>query len=314
MVHAWSAWDLWRRAGKSWGGKDRIVALSADLCSTSGMDRFAARFPERFLNTGIAEQDLLGAAAGIADGGAIPFAATFANFAALRACEMVRHFMGYMKCNIKLVGLSAGFGMEYFGNTHYGIEDVAAIRSIPNIVILSPADGLEVYKCVEAAARWEGPVYIRLTGVMNQPIVHREDFSFRIGEAVRLREGQDVLVLATGSMVAPSLKAAALLEDHGIRASVVDIHTVKPFDRSVIDGLKEEKLVVTVEEHSVTGGLGSTVAELMAAEGSPIPLLVLGVREGYLKAGDYAYMLARHGLTAEGIAEKIIGKLDAGVG
>ena len=137
---------------------EKIIALSADLCNTSGLDRFAAKFPQRFINTGIAEQSLVGTAAGLADAGELPFATTFANFAALRACEQVRHFMGYMKCNVKLVGLAAGFAMEYFGNSHYGIEDVAAIRAIPNIVILSPADGMEVVKCVEAAAFHEGPV------------------------------------------------------------------------------------------------------------------------------------------------------------
>ena len=179
-----------------------IVALSADLCNTSGLDRFAAKYPNCFLNVGIAEQNLLGIAAGMADYGKIPFATTFANFALLRACEMVRHFMGYMCCNIKLVGLGAGFSMEYFGTTHYGIEDISTIRAIPNIVILSPADGLEVVKCVEAAILHEGPVYIRLTGTMNQPIVHRENFNFQIGKAIELTSGEDVAIIATGTMVA----------------------------------------------------------------------------------------------------------------
>lgn len=287
---------------------EKIVALSADLCNTSGLDRFAAKFPKRFINTGIAEQNLVGTAAGLADAGEIPFATTFANFAALRACEQVRHFMGYMKCNVKLVGLSAGFAMEYFGNTHYGIEDVAAIRAIPNIVILSPADGMEVVKCVEAAVLHEGPVYIRLTGIMNQPVVRRENFDFKIGEPFLLKEGKDVAIFATGSMVFPALEAAKLLEKNGMNVSVTDIHTIKPFDRNMIESLDSEKLIVTVEEHSIIGGLGSTVAEVLSSSQQSLPLLRLGVREGYVKAGDYSYMLEQHGLTAEGIAHKILEK------
>lgn len=286
---------------------EKIVALTADLCNTSGLDRFAAKFPARFVNTGIAEQNLVGMAAGIADEGQIPFATTFANFATLRACEMVRHFMGYMKCNIKLVGLGAGFAMEYFGTTHYGIEDIAAIRAIPNIVILSPADGMEVKKCVEAAVLHEGPIYIRLTGTMNQPIVHRKNFDFKIGEAITLKEGKDVILLATGSMVSKSVEAAELLEEKGIAVKVVDVHTIKPFDKSIIDNIEHEKLVVTVEEHSITGGLGSTVAESLAGSKEiSCSLLMLGVGGGYIKAGDYAYMLDQHGLTAKGIADKIM--------
>lgn len=287
---------------------EKIIALSADLCNTSGLDRFAAKFPQRFINTGIAEQSLVGTAAGLADAGELPFATTFANFAALRACEQVRHFMGYMKCNVKLVGLAAGFAMEYFGNTHYGIEDVAAIRAIPNIVILSPADGMEVVKCVEAAAFHEGPVYIRLTGGMNQPVVHKEDFDFKIGSSILLKEGKDIAVFATGSMVSQALKASELLEKSGISVSVRDIYTLKPFDRDVINFLATEKMIVTVEEHSIIGGLGSTVAEALSSHECSPPLLRLGAGEGYIKAGDYSYMLEQHGLTAVGIAHKILEK------
>lgn len=286
----------------------RVVALSADLCNTSGLDRFAEKFPERFINTGIAEQNLIGTAAGLSDAGEIPFATTFANFAALRACEQIRHFMGYMKCNVKLVGLSAGFGMEYFGNTHYGIEDVAVIRAIPNIVIFSPADGMEVMKCVEAAATHEGPVYIRLTGIMNQPVVYKDNFDFKVGRPVVLKEGKEIVIFATGSMVFKALQAAKILEGKGIGVNVTDIHTIKPFDKSIIDSLNSEKLIVTVEEHSIVGGLGSTVAEMLASTKRLLPLLRLGIKEGYRKAGSYSYMLEQHGLTTEEIAYKILEK------
>lgn len=297
-------WTL-ERLGET---NEKIVALSADLCNTSGLDRFAAKFPERFVNTGIAEQNLLGVAAGIADAGYIPFATTFANFATLRACEMVRHFMGYMKCNIKLVGLGAGFAMEYFGNTHYGIEDISAIRSIPNVVILSPADGMEVLKCVEAGAAYEGPVYIRLTGIMNQPMVHKSDFKFEIGKTITMQEGEEVLILATGSMVARVLKAAQILEEENVSVKIIDVPCIKPFDRKILDNLKRERLIVTVEEHSMIGGLGSTVSEILSEAGGKRPLLRIGIEEGYKKAGDYSYMLEQHGLTADGIAHKILNK------
>lgn len=286
------------------GKYEDVIALSADLCNTSGLDRFAAKYPDSFLNVGIAEQNLLGVAAGTADYGKIPFATTFANFAALRACEMVRHFMGYMCCNIKLVGLGAGFAMEYFGTTHYGIEDISAIRSIPNIVILSPADGLEVVKCVEAAVLHKGPVYLRLTGVMNQPIVHKKDFDFQIGKAVELAEGDDVAVIATGSMVAEALEAARILREKRIGCKVIDMTTIKPIDQEAVQKCMNMKLLVTVEEHNVVGGLGSSVTEASAMLKGKCPVQILGAK-GYKKAGDYSYMLGVHGLTPEKIAKQI---------
>lgn len=283
---------------------EKIVALSADLCNTSGLDRFAAKFSERFLNVGIAEQNLMGVAAGIADTGKIVFAATFANFASLRACEMVRHFMGYMKCNVKLVGFGAGFSMEYFGNTHYGVEDIAAIRAIPNIVILSPADGMEVVKCVEAAAEYEGPVYLRLTGVMNQPVVYRNDIDFKIGKGIKLSDGQDITLIATGSMVSAAVQVSEKMKEKGVGCKVIDMHTIKPLDTDILKNSQRTKLFVTIEEHGIVGGLGSAVAEALVKEKIKKPLLLLGA-DGYLKAGEYSYMLEQHGLTVEKIIEKI---------
>ena len=282
-----------------------IIALSADLCNTSGLDRFAGKYPDSFLNVGIAEQNLLGVAAGMADYGKIPFATTFANFAVLRACEMVRHFMGYMHCNIKLVGLGAGFAMEYFGTTHYGIEDISVIRSIPDIVILSPADGLEVVKCVEAAVLHNGPVYLRLTGVMNQPSVHEKDFDFQIGKAMELADGEDVAIIATGSMVAVALETASILKEKKIDCKVIDMATIKPIDQEAVQKCLDMKLLVTVEEHNVVGGLGSAVTEVCTMLGRKCPIQVIGV-EGYKKAGDYSYMLNMHGLTPEKIANQIL--------
>ena len=289
-----------------------VVAMTADLCNTAGLARFRQSFPERFLNVGIAEQDLIGAAAGASQCGDTVFAATFANFAALRACEQIRHFLGYMGCNVKVVGLSAGFGMEFFGVTHYGLEDVAALRAIPRLVILSPADGAETVKAVAAAAEHPGPVYIRLTGVMNQPMVYRRDFAFAIGQANRLRDGADAAVYATGSMVRPALDAAELLSAGGVECAVWDMHTLKPLDAEALRQCAGKRLAVTVEEHSITGGLGGAAAEFLAGEGGMPPLLRLGVEDGYPRAGDYSYMLESCGLTKDAIAKRISDTLTGG--
>lgn len=285
---------------------DKIIALSADLIRTSGLEQFAAAYPDRLYNVGIAEENAVGMAGGLADQGYIPFVTTFANFATLRANEFVRHFMAYMKCNVKLVGLGSGFAMELFGNTHYGLEDISVIRSMPNVAIFSPADGLEVAKIVDYAATHEGPMYIRLSGRMNNPIVHKQDFEFVPGKALKLLEGNDIVVYATGSMVSSALKACNTLLEKGISATVFDIHTIKPFDEETVIMNKDAKLIVTIEEHCKTGGLGSAVAETLATQTSHGKLLRLGTGDVYKAAGEYNYMLEVHGLTPDGIKEAIL--------
>lgn len=285
---------------------ERIVALSADLCNTSGLDRFRTAFSDRFFNVGIAEQNMVGVAAGLAAEGRIPVATTFSNFATLRACEQVRHFMGYMRENVKLVGFGAGFSFGMFGTTHYGLEDVAAIRAIPNISIISPADGLSVVKSVEAMVAHDGPVYLRLTGTMNNPMVYKEDFDFHIGKAVVLREGIDVALVASGGMVSSALKAADFLQEEGVSATVVDMHTIKPLDTELLDKVfAAHRLVVTVEEHFTLGGLGSAVAEYMADKQKVSRQVMIGVPNEFKKAGSYAYLLDTCGLTAPKIAVRV---------
>ena len=287
----------------------KIVALSADLCNTSGLDRFRAAHPNRFINTGIAEQNMLGVASGLAAAGYIPFATTFANFAALRSCEQVRHYMGYMQENVKLVGFGAGFAMGMFGVTHFAIEDVAALRSISNLTIISPADGMEIVKTVHAMVAAHGPVYLRLTGVMNAPIVYKEDYEYTIGKAVKLREGSTVALIATGSLVHPCLKAAEILAAQGIEARVVNMHTIKPLDTSALDEAMGHRLIVTAEEHSIMGGRGTSVAEHLAQKPASPPLLRIGVTPGYPHVGDYAYMLEFYGFTADKIAGRVLSAL-----
>lgn len=292
------------------GADDKVLALSADLTRTSGLEQFASIYPDRIYNVGIAEENAVGMAAGLADQGFVPFVTTFANFATLRANEFVRHFMAYMNCNIKLVGLGSGFAMELFGNTHYGLEDISTIRSMPNLMIFSPADALEVVKIVEYAASNNGPMYIRLSGKMNCPMVHKQDFTFEPGKMIRLSEGDDVVIFATGSMVNIALKACKILEKKGIGASVYDVHTIKPFDEKTVIANKNKRLMVTVEEHCKTGGLGSAVAETICEQQKHGALLRLGTGDKYKAAGSYDYMLRAHGLTPEGIAEAIMKSIE----
>lgn len=288
---------------------DTIIALSADLTRTSGLERFASKYPDRFMNVGIAEEYAIGLAAGLADKGKTPFFTTFSNFATLRANEFVRHFMAYMNCNVKLVGFGSGFAMELFGNTHYGLEDISVLRSMPNIEILSPCDCMEVAKCVEYCVDHKGPVYLRLSGRMNTPIVNKKDYEFHVGKGIVLKEGTDAIVYATGSMVAVALKAAKILEGKEINIKVINIHTIKPLDIDLIKANKDIPLVVTMEEHSHVGGLGSAIAEVLSESGVHGKLIRLGTRDEYLKAGRYEYMLDQHGLTAENLVQVIINNI-----
>lgn len=285
---------------------DNLMVLSADLGNSSGLDRFKSAYPDKFLNVGIAEQNLIGLASGLSKEGYDVFATSFAPFITMRAAEQVRINLGYMNLKVKAVGLGSGLAMGFLGNSHYGLEDVAIMRAIPNITIVCPADCAEITKTVFAAARFDGPMYIRLTGAVNTPIVYSADYEFEIGRAITLREGSDVAIVATGSMVYQSLEAAKHLEARGISASVINMHTLKPLDTAAIDdALSSTKLVVTVEEHSVIGGLGSAVAEYKASLPGTPPQLLIGLPDVFGKAGDYAYLLDHYGLVGEKLAEKI---------
>lgn len=285
-----------------------LKVLTADLCNTSGLDRFRDQFPSMFYNVGIAEQNMIGIAAGLAKEGFVPFVSTFANFAAMRSYEPMRLNMGYMGFNIKVVGLASGMAMGLFGNTHYGIEDIALMRSMPgNMVILSPADCLEVHKAILACAASPDPTYIRLTGTANTPIVYREDYAFEIGKAIQLHEGQDIALLATGSMVHESLKAAEILSASKIRASVFNFHTIKPLDKNALLKISQDyDFIVTVEEHSVVGGFGSAVAEYFIQRKNAPRQLFIGLPPSFGKAGEYGYLLEHYGLTGQSIAQRVI--------
>lgn len=283
-----------------------LMVLSADLGNSSGLDRFRKSFPDQFVNVGIAEQNLIGVAAGMAKEHFTVFATSFAPFLAMRASEQIRMNLGYMNLPVKAVAIGSGVSMAYLGNSHYGIEDAAVMRSIPNLTVVSPADCGEIVKCVFAAAKFDGPMYIRLTGAPNNPVVYTEDYEFEIGKAITLREGRDVTIIANGTMVHESLEAAKALEAQGVSAGVINMHTIKPLDTAAVDrALASSRLIVTVEEHSVIGGLGSAVAEYKSAKRNAPPQLTLGLPDAFGVTGEYRYLLEKYGLVGEKIAAAI---------
>ena len=279
------------------------MVMSADLGNSSGLDRFKAMYPEKFLNIGIAEQNMIGVAAGLAKEGYNVFATSFAPFVAMRSSEQIRMNLGYMEMNVKAVAIGSGIVMAFLGNSHYGIEDAAVMRAIPNLTVVCPADCSEIVKTVYAAADYKGPMYIRLTGGPNNPIVYSDEYEFTIGKAVKLREGNDLTFIANGTMVYESLEAAKILEAEGISTAVINMHTLKPLDTSAIDSaLSFSKAIVTVEEHSIIGGLGAAVAEYTAKLSKRPPQLSLGLPDAFIDAAEYRFMLTREGLVAPKIA------------
>ena len=284
-----------------------IMALSADLGRSSGLDRFSKEFPDQFLNVGIAEQNLIGISAGLARMEFDVFASTFAPFASLRAGEQVRMNMGYMQEPVRLVGLASGFALGFLGNSHYGIEDVAVLRAIPGITIVSPADCFELYKCIVASLDYPGPIYIRLTGGVNMPVVYDADYEFDILKADVLSEISNITVVSAGATLGFAKVAVEELKDEGTQIGFVNVHTIKPIDKEFIAKLKGKcsKLVV-FEEHTVVGGLGSAIIDALdEAKIRSVEVIRCGVNDEYPKAGDYNYMLSTLGLDSVGIKTKL---------
>ena len=283
------------------------MMVTGDLGDSSGLARFKNTFPDRFINVGIAEQNMIGVAAGLAKEGYNVFATSFGPFITLRSGEQVRMNLGYMELNVKAVAIGSGLSMAFLGNSHYGLEDAAVMRSIPNLTVVSPADCAEIVKVVHAAAEFDGPMYIRLTGAVGNPPVYTEEYDFEIGKSITLRKGSDITIFATGSMVYESLEAAKILDNSGISATVVNTHTLKPFDYSAIDiAISSSKIIVTVEEHSIIGGLGSIVAEYKAQFTNSPAQLILGLPDKFGKTAEYRYLLDKYRLVGEKIAVDIM--------
>jgi len=247
---------------------------------------------------------MIGFTAGLAKEGLVPFAITAAAFVPMRCAEQLRMSLGYMNLNAKVVGIEAGVRFGPLGNTHFAMDDIAVARAIPNITVISPCDPHQIYKTIYAAAKHQGPVYIRLTGGPGFPLLYPEDFDFEIGKAIEYKSGKDVAIISTGSMLGPSVDAADILESKGISTRIIDMHTIKPIDTKMLDDVfKNNKLILSVEEHTVMGGLGSAIAEYKTQFANAPKHVILGLADSFRKVGCYEYHLKQSGLVPEGIAD-----------
>lgn len=281
---------------------EKIVVLDADLSKSTKTVLFAQEFPLRFFNMGISEADMMGTAAGLAASGYIPFVSTFGVFATGRVYDQVRNSIAYTRLNVKIAATHTGLTVGEDGASHQTVEDIAMMRVLPNMIVVVPADAGQTYQAVEAVAEYEGPVYLRL-GRPKVPHVIPEGTPFEIGKAQVLREGKDLLFIATGIMVGAALDAAALMEKQGVNAAVLNVHTIKPLDNKLILKMAAETgAVVTAEEHSIFGGLGGAVAELISAN-NPLPVIRVGVNDTFGESGSPDDLLIKYGLTAEKLVE-----------
>lgn len=281
-----------------------VVVLDADLSKSTKTADFGKKYPERFFNMGIAESNLLGTAAGLAAAGKIPFASTFAIFAVGRAFEQIRNSIAYPKLNVKIAATHSGITVGEDGGSHQAIEDVAIMRAVPNMVVLVPADGEETRQVILAAAKYNGPVYIRM-GRLAVPLLFGEDYNFEIGKANVLKEGTDVAIMANGLMVSMALEAAVELAVEGISVSVVNVASVKPLDvETIVRIAKQTKAVVTAEEHNIIGGLGSAIAEVLG-EKLPTPMVRVGLKDTFGESGRPQELLEKYGLTKADLVKAV---------
>lgn len=286
------------------GADSRIVVLDADLSKSTKTDVFKKKYPERFINMGIAESNMMAAAAGIATCGKVVFASTFAMFAAGRAFEQVRNSICYPALNVKIGATHAGLTVGEDGASHQSIEDIALMRAVPNMTVICPADGVEARLATIAASKVDGPVYLRFSRMVAPVIFDENTYKFEIGKGVTVSEGTDVTIIATGTMVSEAVVAAEQLKSEGISARVVNIHTIKPIDKDIIvKAAKETGAIVTCEEHNIIGGLGSAVAEVLV-ENYPAPVKMVGVQDKFGKSGKANEVMKLYGLTAENIVTK----------
>lgn len=283
---------------KDLAANEDIVVLDADLAKATKSIEFKKVAPERFFDIGISEGDMIGTAAGLATCGKIPFASTFAMFAAGRAFEQIRNSVAYPNLNVKIAATHAGITVGEDGGSHQAIEDIALMRSIPNMVVLNPSDALEAKQAILSAVEYNGPVYIRL-GRAAAPDIHDENYKFEIGKGEVVKEGSDIAIIATGIMVAKALEAAEELAKEGINVEVVNIPTIKPLDEKLIKEVATKtKNIITAEEHSIIGGLGSAVCEVLA-ETRDVVVRRIGVKDVFGQSGSPADLLKHYGLTSE---------------
>jgi len=288
----------------------QLMILTCDVSTSAGLDRFRKTNPDKYLDLGIAEQNMIGVAAGLASENFNVITTTFAPFQTIRCCEQIKVNIAYMKQKICMVGIASGLALGALGYTHCCIEDVGILRTMPGITIISPADSLETVKAIEAAVKYNKPSYVRLTGSSNNPIIYKEDYNFKIGKSIKLVDGNDITIFSAGTMVYEALETAKILKKKKINCRIINMHTIKPLDT---DAIKEactfSKLIVSVEEHNVIGGLGSAIAEYKSSIKNSPQQLILGIQDTYTKGGSYKFLKEKHRLTANQIAEDILLKL-----
>lgn len=287
------------------GQNEDIVVLDADLSKSTKTAGFAKKYPDRFFNIGIAEQNLIGISAGFAAAGKIPFASTFAMFATGRAFEIIRNSVGYPKLNVKICATHSGLTVGEDGASHQALEDIACMRAIPNMTVIVPADGIETKKVIHAISKMDGPVYVRL-GRSAVPVIYDEDtYNFEIGKGSLLREGTDATIIATGIMVSEAIEASIELEKKGFSVRVINMHTIKPIDKEIIiRAAKETGGIVTAEEHNIIGGLGSAVAEVVS-ENYPALIKRVGTKDTFGESGKPDDLLIKYGLKKANIIEAV---------
>lgn len=289
---------------------DDLMVLTCDVSTSAGLDRFRKTYPSKYLDLGIAEQNMIGVAAGLASEGYKVITTTFAPFQTMRCCEQIKVNLCYMKKNVCMVGIASGLTLGTLGYTHCCIEDLSIMRSLPEIIVISPADSLETIKALQAALTLEKPSYIRLTGTTNNSIVYNKDYDFKIGKSIKLKDGNDIVIFSTGSILKECLEASRILEQKNISTRVINMHTIKPIDKEEILKACETRLIVSVEEHNIIGGLGSAIAEYKSTIKNSPPQLFLGVNDYYSKGGSYNFLKEKHRLTKEKIVQDIIKKMN----
>lgn len=288
-------------------GNDKIVGLTADLEKTTAIKFFADKFPDRFFNVGIAEQNMLGIAAGLAKAGLIPFASTMAVFACLRAGEQLRTDIAYQNLPVKIIATHAGISFGHAGTTHHCTEDFAILRAIPNMTVICPADGIETSKAVQACVDLPGPVYIRIGRGFEPPCYESDNYTYEIGKAITMREGTDLTIICCGIAVLQAINAAkTLAEQDGLQVRVINMHTIKPIDReAILKAAAETRRILTVEEHNTLGGLGDAVASVIAESGMGCVFRKHGLQDTFAAIGYAEDLYAHYGLDANGIVDQV---------
>jgi len=276
------------------------------VSTSAGLDRFKSHYKNNYLEIGISEQNMIGVAAGLSNDGFQVFTSSFSPFQTLRCLEQIKVNLGYMKIKICMVGLASGLVLGNLGYTHCSIEDVGVLRSIPNLNILSPCDGLELEKCLFSIKNSSNSTYIRLTGGSPLKKVYNKNYEFKIGEPVKLIEGKRIVIFSSGAIISEVMDAIGILKSKNISPTVINVHSIKPINKKKISYfLKKNKFALTIEEHNIIGGLGSAISEIAAESGIPTKIFKLGINDSYTKSGDYQYLKKLHGIDAKSISNKV---------